>query len=243
MTYQMNLGTPLLGSPPSTVSTLFLQTVYIFSTDFTTTTRQRIDEFYERLDTQDTSGRFDAVLSRNSSGDTKILAKGAILIRIVKFVIAIEKDSREVQYNLYMLGKSHSHKGIRPWQYTVFIQCMLLTLSSRLGIAATSDVMEAWVNVFAFVCKSMLPPAIENQVVETEINVNTSSEFASDRVAMECLAAEELKSLRRRNGGSAGTSAVGSPRGFGMGSPRTTIVSSNLTTGVSAGLARVGQGQ
>jgi hemoglobin-like flavoprotein len=175
---------------------------------------QLLDEFYERLDTQDTSGRFDAVLSRNASGANKIIAKGAILVRIVKFVIAIEGDSREVQYNLYMLGKSHSHKGIRPWQYTVFIQCLLLTLSSRLGTAATSDVMEAWVNAFAFVCKSMLPPAIEDQVVETEINVNTSSEFASDKVSLELAAAEEMKVMRRTigGGGGNGTSVGGSPR-------------------------------
>jgi hemoglobin-like flavoprotein len=187
--------------------------VGIFPTDLITTTFcQLLDEFYERLDAQDTSGRFDAVLSRNAIGTSKIIAKGAILVRIIKFVIAIEGDSREVQYNLYMLGKSHSHKGIRPWQYTVFIQTLLLTLSSRLGTAASSDVMEAWVNVFAFVCKSMLPPAIENQVVETEINVNTSSEFASDRVAMELAAAEEMRELKRGMGGTGGGN---SPRTVG----------------------------
>jgi hypothetical protein len=59
-------------------------------------------------------------------------------------------------------------------QYTVFLQCMLLTLSSRLGTAATSDVMEAWVNAFAFVCKTMLPLAIDGHVNNTEININTS---------------------------------------------------------------------
>jgi hypothetical protein len=73
------------------------------------------EAFYARLDEQDITGRFDAVLSRNASYENKLVAKGAILIRIIKYVVSIEKDSREVQYNLYMLGKSHSYKGIRPW--------------------------------------------------------------------------------------------------------------------------------
>jgi hypothetical protein len=59
-------------------------------------------------------------------------------------------------------------------QYTIFLQCLVLTLSSRLGTAATGDVMEAWVNAFAFVCKTMLPLAIDGQVDNTEINITTS---------------------------------------------------------------------
>ena len=50
--------------------------------------------------------------------------------------------------------------GIRPWMYSAFVQTLLLTISSRLGHRATHDVMEAWVNVFAFVLKRMLPAAI-----------------------------------------------------------------------------------
>lgn len=179
------------------------------------------NEFYERLEVQDTSGRFDAVLTRNVDGMSKLQAKGAILIRIIKFVMAIEEDSREVQYSLYMLGKSHALKGIRPWQYTVFVQTLLLTLSSRLGTNASNSVTEAWVNMFAFVMQSMLPPAIENQIVETEISVNVSSEFASDRVNQELVAAEEMKNMQRRfkkgSGGQSsdpggGTDSGASPR-------------------------------
>jgi hypothetical protein len=93
-----------------------------------------------------------------------------------------------------MLGKSHSHKGIRPWQYAVFVQVLLLTIASRLGHDATIDVMESWVNLFAYVMKSMLPPAIKGQVVETELNINTSSGFDANRVAMEVEELEEIVS-------------------------------------------------
>ncbi|CAM9258321.1 unnamed protein product, partial [Ectocarpus fasciculatus] len=133
------------------------------------------NEFYERLRILDTSGRFEAVLTRNIEGMSMLQAKGAILIRMVKYVISISGDSQETQSQMQALGRLHSSKDIRPWQYSIFVQTLLLTISSRLGTGATTDVMEAWVNMFAFVMKGMLPSAIEHQVVETEINVNVTS--------------------------------------------------------------------
>jgi hemoglobin-like flavoprotein len=138
-------------------------------------------EFYDRLEQLDSNGKFESILSRHSSGTNTVAAKGAILIRIIRFVLAIDGDSEQIQMQLHMLGKSHAQKSIRPWQYSVFVQTLLITIASRLGGKATSDVMEAWVNLFAFVMKSMLPQAIRGQVVETELNINTSSEFANGR--------------------------------------------------------------
>lgn len=155
-------------------------------------------EFYDRLEVLDSGGRFEAVLGRHTSGDNKIAAKGAILIRIIQFVLQIEKDSKEVQFTLYMLGKSHSQKGIRPWQYTTFLQTLLQTIASRLGVNATNVVMEAWVHTFAFVMKSMLPLAIRGNVVETELHVNTSSEFASGKLAEEVANVEEVREVRKK---------------------------------------------
>mmetsp|Transcript_1471 Transcript_1471/g.1547 ORF Transcript_1471/g.1547 Transcript_1471/m.1547 type:complete len:274 (+) Transcript_1471:171-992(+) len=132
------------------------------------------NDFYERLDIFDSSGRFEAVLNRHSSGANKIAAKGAILIRIVKFVLKFEEDSKESQALLHNLGKSHNQKSIRPWQYSVFVQTLLMTIAYRLGTNATTDVMAAWVNLFAFVMKGMLPQSIKGQVDEDELNINTS---------------------------------------------------------------------
>jgi hemoglobin-like flavoprotein len=163
------------------------------------------NEFYEHLDKVDTSGKFEAVLARHVSGANQVAAKGAIIVRIVKFICNITEDGPETQQKLYMLGKMHNHIGIRPWQYSVFVQVLLMTISNRLGTAATNDVMEAWVNMFAFVLRSMLPPAIKGQVVETELSVNTSSEFQDSRVAAEIAEVEETVNLRRKFGGSVGS--------------------------------------
>jgi hemoglobin-like flavoprotein len=75
----------------------------------------------------------------------------------VKFVLDIREDSEETQLKLYMLGKSHASKFIKPYLYSVFVQTLLQTVAFRLGTDATNQIMEAWVNQFAFVMRSMLP--------------------------------------------------------------------------------------
>jgi hypothetical protein len=74
----------------------------------------------------------------------------------------------------------------------------LNTIASRLGTYATDNVMEAWVHLFAYVMQGMLPHAIKGQVVETELSINTSSEFADGRIAAEVMEREEVKELARK---------------------------------------------
>jgi hemoglobin-like flavoprotein len=154
-------------------------------------------EFYDRLDLMDSSGRFDAVLSKHSSSENAMAAKGAILLRIIKYVANISGDNDRTQLALLMLGKSHQQKGIRPWQYSTFVIVLLQTISSRLEDLASNDTMEAWVNLFAFVMRSMLPVAIKGQVVETEISVNTSSEFNNSKISEEIEVVEEIKAMKK----------------------------------------------
>jgi hemoglobin-like flavoprotein len=127
------------------------------------------NEFYDRLEEFDKMGEIDAVLSRHSQGQILIAGKGAIILRIVHFVVKIEIDSPENDVLLYNLGIIHSKLGIRPWQYGIFIQIFLSTISSRLGVKATAELMEAWVNLFAYVMKGMLPAAIKDQVDLNEL--------------------------------------------------------------------------
>ena len=130
------------------------------------------NEFYQRLGLLDTNGHFEDIFSNACGGKNKIAAKGGLLIRIVKYLIDIKSDSKEMQKKLIQLGKSHSKKGIRPWQYSLFIDTLLLTISSRLGVKATHLVMDSWVNLFAYVMKTMLRYAIKGQVDPNELHIN-----------------------------------------------------------------------
>lgn len=171
------------------------------------------NEFYDRLGSVDTNGKFGAILSRHGQND--IAAKGAILIRVVKAVLSIRFDSDQVQFLLFMLGKSHAKKGIRPWQYSVFTQTLLNTIASRLGTKASSNVMEAWVHLFAFCLRSMLPPSIRGQIIENEVHINTSSEFNSEKVFNEVAEIEEIKQYNRRpSARSASVASEGRPATF-----------------------------
>jgi hemoglobin-like flavoprotein len=141
-------------------------------------------EFYDMLEVFDRMGKFESVLKQHSGGNDPIAAKGAILIRIVHYVLALDPESEKCQYMLFTLGKSHNHKRIRPWQYSVFIQTLLNTMSSRLGVHATHEVMTAWVHLFGFVLRSILPVAIKGLVNETECDINVTTDFVDSNMAM-----------------------------------------------------------
>jgi hemoglobin-like flavoprotein len=140
------------------------------------------NDFYERLHTMDENKKIESVLSAHSTGTNKIVEKGAIIIRIINYALSITKNDEETQFRLFNLGKAHANRSIRPYMYSVFIQTMLYTISNQLGIEATHEIMEAWVNVFAFIMKSMLPLAIRDRTIDTEVCINTKTEFSSDAI-------------------------------------------------------------
>ena len=50
--------------------------------------------------------------------------------------------------------------------------------------------MEAWVNMFAFIMRSMLPLAIKSHTTETEIFINTKTAFHSDHMKAQVIEAK-----------------------------------------------------
>jgi len=153
------------------------------------------NDFYERLQLVDENRKIESVLSAHSHGTNKIAEKGAIIIRIINYALSIRANDEETQFRLYNLGKAHTKRAIRPYMYSVFVQTLLYTIANQLGLYATHEVMEAWVNVFSFIMKSMLPPAIRGQTLETEICINTKTEFSSDNVKAQV---QEIKYEREK---------------------------------------------
>ena len=119
------------------------------------------NEFYARLDAIDQNGEFDMVLTNNGKGKNKIFKKGSLIIRIVDFILKIDGDTKELQERLGKLGKAHIKMNIHPWQYSIFIETLLLTISSCLREEASFEVMESWVNLFALTLKYMLPAVLK----------------------------------------------------------------------------------
>ena len=132
------------------------------------------NDFYARLDEVDENKKIEAVLAAHSTGQNKIAEKGAIIIRIVNYVLSLKQNDEQTQFRLYALGKAHAKRAIRPYMYSVFVQCMLYTISNQLGLHASHEVMEAWVNIFSFIMKSMLPLAIVGQTIETGTHMDHS---------------------------------------------------------------------
>jgi hemoglobin-like flavoprotein len=153
------------------------------------------NDFYERLHTVDENRKIESVLSAHSTGANKIAEKGAIIIRIINYCLSISKNDEQTQFRLYNLGKAHTKRAIRPYMYSIFAQTLLYTISNQLGHDASHEVMEAWVNVLSFIMKSMLPPAIKGQTLQTETSINTKTEFSSENVKTQL---QEIKYEREK---------------------------------------------
>jgi hemoglobin-like flavoprotein len=154
------------------------------------------NDFYERLKTLDESQKIEAILSAHSTGHNKIAEKGAIIIRIINYILSIKKNDEQTQYRLYVLGKSHTKRAIRPYMYSIFVQTMLYTISNQLGVDATHEVMEAWVNMFSFIMKSMLPPAIQGNTLDMEICINSRTEFSTEAIKTQVI---EIKDRQKNS--------------------------------------------
>lgn len=133
------------------------------------------DEFYARLALLDNNGKFERVLTSHAGGQNKIAAKGAILIRVLKYILLVSEDNEKTRRSLDVLGSTHTKMGIRPWQYACFGEVLLSTMASRLGANASNTVMECWVNLLAYAFQHMLHSALKGQssVDVREFNINS----------------------------------------------------------------------
>ena len=83
--------------------------------------------------------QIEAVLGSHTTGQNKIAEKGAIIIRIVNYVLSLSENDEQTQFRLYTLGKAHAKRKIRPYMYSIFVQVMLYTISAQLGTHATHE--------------------------------------------------------------------------------------------------------
>lgn len=155
-------------------------------------------EFYEVLEVVDKTGKFESILLQHSGNMDGIVAKGAVLLRIINYALNIDVDSQSCRFGLYMLGKAHNQKMIRPWQYAVFIEVLLNAMSTCLRELATHDVMNSWVHLFAFMLRNMLPAAIRGIVEPMEVSVNISQELGSKALTDEVIEADQNRIFERR---------------------------------------------
>ena len=67
---------------------------------------------------------------------------------------------------------------------------VILSLLICPAFHCSSETMEAWVNMFAFIMRSMLPIAIKDQTAETEFFMNTKTAFHSDNMKAQVMEAK-----------------------------------------------------
>jgi hemoglobin-like flavoprotein len=140
------------------------------------------NEFYLILDVMDYNGHIDEVLLKNSLGEDKKTTKLDILMRVVKNIINIKDSSHETQKRLYMLGKMHSEKHIKPYFYSTFARTLIQSVYVLSKDDATEEAMDAWINQIAFVMKYMIVPLVESQIEETALLKEPTVGFKNIRI-------------------------------------------------------------
>ena len=95
------------------------------------------NDFYERLTVMDENKRIEGVLAAHTAGINQIAEKGAIIIRIINYVLSLKENSEVTQFRLYALGKAHAARKIRPYMYSIFVQTLLYTIAAQLGVYAS----------------------------------------------------------------------------------------------------------
>ena len=95
------------------------------------------NDFYERLTTYDENKKIEGTLAAHTAGINKIAEKGAIIIRIINYVLSIHENDEITQFRLYALGKAHAYRKIRPYMYSIFVQTLLYTIAAQLGTHAS----------------------------------------------------------------------------------------------------------
>ena len=94
--------------------------------------------------------QIEAVLGSHTTGQNKIAEKGAIIIRIVNYVLSLSDNDEQTQFRLYTLGKAHAKRKIRPYMYSVFVQVLLYTISAQLGTHATHEGTMSFLSIHSY---------------------------------------------------------------------------------------------
>jgi len=132
------------------------------------------DEFYQRLFQR--AHVFQEIFPN-------MRTRGQVLIYSTEFMLSMKCNDCPVEMKkINELGTNHKTKhGIRPWQFSVYIQTFLETVIFCLGTEATPSIGEAWTNVCAYTVGKMLFAFLPKMVNNYEFYQNCDGSGMSDR--------------------------------------------------------------
>lgn len=107
---------------------------------------------------------FDLLFTKSTDFKSKfpnIQTQAHVMSNIIALCVAVKLEEIElIQKQLIDLGIKHQRIVYDPWQFSIFATTIHSTIKLCLGDLATPEVMTAWLNVLAFVLRSMMPSAI-----------------------------------------------------------------------------------
>ena len=113
------------------------------------------DLFYERL--------FEVAASTKPLFKNDMQVQGKALVKMISAALGLLNDNVQLTDALQGLARGHAAKGVVSSQYGIVGETLLWTLERVLGEAFTDEVKGAWLRIYCFMLKVILPAAVEEE--------------------------------------------------------------------------------
>ena len=116
------------------------------------------DCFYNRL--------FDVNPSARPLFKTNIQSQGRVLMGIISTALNQLRDPDSFTAMLINLAHVHSQRGVRGMQYGIIGDVLFWTLKHCLGEAYDEKTSHAWIKIFSYMLKIIVPVAVADEILE-----------------------------------------------------------------------------
>ena len=141
------------------------------------------DIFYKRL--------FDVNPSVKKYFKSNIQSQGRVLMGVISTTLSQLKDPEAFNTLLVNLAHVHSKRAIRGMQYGIMGDVLFWTLKYCLGTQYNSIMHFAWVKIFSYMLRIIVPVAVADEIAE----IRSQRSFTGKRVSPEVGGLSEQPSI------------------------------------------------
>eukprot|EP01041_Mallomonas_annulata_P014279 gene14278-30382_t len=120
------------------------------------------DSFYEESYALDSSAK---ALYKSS---LKVQVKA--LVAMIQMMLTIFKTPEKTNIVLTAVANGHTKKGVKAFQYGIVGEVLIKTFQDCLAEGFTDDMKQAWVKIFSYCLKVILPVAIANDRKDGDVH-------------------------------------------------------------------------
>ncbi len=126
-----------------------------------------------------------------------VISQASVMSKVIAICLSIEYNKLDLQTTqLKELGLKHRYLVQDPWQFGIYATTIHSALKICLDTDATPQVMTAWLNVLAFILRTMLPVAITDDHIRMYAGATNAATLVNDEDQQNIQRNSEYKSMR-----------------------------------------------